>query len=521
MGAMPVEIQSLEQELAKIVGAAHVRSDAATCAFYSQDIYARATHEARLVVSPGSTPELLRVMAEAARLGIPIVARGAGMSYTGGYLPAAAGAVMIDMTRMNRILEIDAENMTAKVEAGCTWSALYEALRARGLRTPFWGPLSGLVSTIGAGLSQHNAFLGASAYGPSSESVVSLRVALADGTLLETSPHFRHYGPDLAGLFLGDTGAFGVKAEATLRLMPYPQAEDYASFAFAARDGAIATMAELSRQGLGCEVFGFDPNLQRVRMKRASVAADVKSLAAVVRNAKTLLGGVKEAAKIAVAGREFVDDAEYSVHIVCEGRSAAAVAADIAAARTVATKAGGREIENTIPKVVRANPFAPLNSIVGPEGERWAPVHGIVRHSDARAAWGEIDAYFASLKGAFDREGVYTGCLTTTLSTNGFLIEPVFYWRSALDDIHRATVEPALLSRLKEFDKNPAAEALVAEARMAVVAIFRRYGAAHFQIGKTYPYKDLIGSPAWSLVEAMKSAVDPWRRVNPGALDLQ
>ena len=520
MSAAHITHSGLAERLAAIVGADHVRNDAATRAFYGQDIFSRGAHLPDLVAAPASTTELARLVAEAARAGAPIVARGAGMSYTGGYLPAGPGAVMLDLARMDRILEISAENMTATVEAGCTWAALYEALKARGLRTPFWGPLSGLASTIGAGLSQHNAFLGAAAYGPSAESVVALKVVLADGAVLETAKGFRHYGPDLTGLFLGDTGAFGVKAEATLRLIPYPQAEDYASFAFAARDGAIAAMSAFSRQALGAEVFGFDPSLQRVRMKRQSLSADVKSLAAVVMNAKSLFGGVRDAAKIAVAGRDFVDDAEYSVHIACEGRSAAAVAAELDAARAAAIAAGGREIENTIPKVVRANPFAPLNTIMGPEGERWAPVHGVVSHAQARATWNDIDAYFETMKPAFEREGVYTGCLTTTLSTNGFLIEPVFYWPSALDDLHKATIEPAMLSRVKGFAPNAAADALVAEARKGVVEVFRRHGAAHFQIGKTYPYRDSLDPAAAALLQALKSALDPARRVNPGALGL-
>lgn len=520
MAVPMIDVDSLEHRFGAIVGRDHARSDEQTRAFYSQDIYSQAAHQAAIVVAPGSTGELQRVAVEAARVGAPIIARGAGMSYTGGYLPAARNVVMIDMTRMRRIIEISAENMTATVEAGCSWASLYEALKSKGLRTPFWGPLSGLFSTVGAGLSQHNAFLGAAANGPSAESVVGLKVVLADGAVLETARHFRHYGPDLTGLFLGDSGAFGVKAEATLRLMPYPPAEDYASFAFAVRDSAIAAMSAFSRQGLGAEVFGFDPSLQRVRMKRAGLAADVKSLAAVVMNAKSLIGGVKEAARIAVAGRDFVDDAEYSVHIVCEGRSMAGVAADLAAARAVALRAGGREIENTIPKVVRANPFAPLNTVVGPEGERWAPVHGIVRHSDAGAVWTAIDAFFDSLKDKFASAGVYTGCLTTTLSTNGFLIEPVFYWPSALSPLHRATVEPSALARIKEFPENPAADGVVAEARMGVIDIFRQFGAAHFQIGKTYPYRESLGPAADALLESLKSALDPARLVNPGALGL-
>ena len=529
MSAAPLSPHdTIADAMRRIVGPDQVRDDLATRALYSQDIYGRGGHVAALVVSPRSTGELSALAREAARAGRSIVARGAGMSYTGGYLPPDDGAVTIDLVRMNRILEINALDRYVVVEAGCTWAALYDALKPLGLRTPFWGPLSGIVSTVGGGLSQGNAFFGAGAYGSTADSLLTLKVVLADGTVVDTgsagtkggAPFFRHYGPDLAGLFTGDTGALGVKAEASLRLIPAPAHQGYASFAFTRLEDQVEAMAAMARDGVGAEVFGFDPDLQRVRMRRASLAADVKSLAAVVKNSKSILAGVRDAAKIAVAGRDFVDDAEYSAHVVCEGRSEAAVAADLDVARTHARAAGGREIENTIPKVVRAQPFTPLNNIVGPDGERWAPVHGIVPHSRAALVWREIVADFEAQKDAFTRAGVTTGCLTTTLSTHAFLVEPVFYWPSALDDIHRATVEPAALARMTSRSEDPDATAVVAEARRRVAAIFLSHGAAHFQIGRTYPYREGRKPETWALLRALKAAVDPDGRINPGSLGL-
>jgi FAD/FMN-containing dehydrogenase len=521
--------RSLPDRLRQLVGAEHVRDDPATCAFFSHDIYSRAAHPAAVVVAPGSTDELSRVVALATSEGRAIVARGSGMSYTGGYLPDEPHAVMLDMTRMNRILSVNAEDMTVTVEAGASWAALMDALKPKGLRTPFWGPLSGLLSTIGGGLSQNNAFFGAAAHGAAGDSVTALKVVLADGSILETGsastkngpPFFRHCGPDLTGLFIGDNGAFGVKAEATLRLIEAPKAEGSASFAFATREATAASMSALARAGVACELFGFDPNLQRVRMKRASLATDAKALAGVVKGQKSILAGVKEAARIALAGRDFVDEAEYSVHVVSEGRSEAAVSADLAAARAIAKQCGGREIENTIPKVTRANPFGPLNAVIGPHGERWAPVHGILPHSRAGAAWADIDVYFATMAREFEEMGVSTGCLITTLSTNAFLIEPVFYWPEALEPLHKSTVEPSMLKKVTEFPSNPDATRLVARARQRVADIFLAHGASHFQIAKTYPFREGRKDAAWALLESLKSALDPARRLNPGSLGLR
>jgi FAD/FMN-containing dehydrogenase len=519
---------SVAESLRKLIGASHVFEDRRTLDLFSHDIYGRAAVPPALVAAPGSTSDLAEAVRTVTQAGRSVIARGAGMSYTGGYLPTEPGSVIVDMRRMNRILEINEADMTVSVEAGATWADLRAALSAKGLRTPFWGPLSGLAATIGGSLSQNNAFFGAGVHGPASDSVVALTVVTADGSIIRTgsastqgaAPFFRQYGPDLTGLFLGDAGALGLKAEATLRLIEKPKAEGYASFAFKSREACATAMSALARAGIGAEIFAFDPNLQRVRMKRASLAADVKALAGVVKGQKNFLAGVREATKIAIAGRDIVEDDDYTVHIAVDGRSAAGVAADLADGRRIAVEAGGREIENTIPKVVRATPFTPLNAIIGPEGERWAPVHGIVPHSKAAAVWREIDDFFASLKADFDREGVFTGYLLTTLSTNGFLIEPVFYWPSALDALHRETVEASMLARVPVRPESTIATSIVSKARRRVAEIFLSHGAAHFQIGKTYLYREGRSPEAWALLDSLKSALDPHRRLNPGALGL-
>jgi FAD/FMN-containing dehydrogenase len=358
--------------------------------------------------------------------------------------------------------------------------------------------------------------------------VVAVTVVLGDGNALRTgaaaksssAPFFRHDGPDLAGMFLGDCGAFGVKTEAALRLVPAPAHEDWASFAFSDRTGCAKAMADIARAGLASELFGFDPELARLRMKRASLLADASTLTKVMTAQKSLLQGVKEGARMALAGRGFLDESGYSLHAVCEGRSGVSVEHDLAAVRTITARHGGEEVENTIPKVIRAQPFTPLNSVLGPAGERWAPVHGIVRMGDAAAAWAALDACFTSYKQRFDAQGVITGYLTTTLSTNGFLIEPVFYWPEERFSLHDATMEPRLLKKLRAYPRNDAATALVREARAAVIGVFTSFGAAHFQIGRSYPFAQTRSPAAMATLLAFKRATDPHNIMNPGVLGL-
>jgi FAD/FMN-containing dehydrogenase len=519
---------ALTAVLVQIVGQAAVSVDLDRRRLHSQDVWSVADETVEIVVAPTGLEDLARVAAAVSTAGFVLAPRGGGMSYTSAYIPTAAKTVSLDLSHMNRVLRVNAEDMTVTVEAGCTWAALNAALEPQGLRTPFWGPMSGLTSTIGGGLSQLNAMFGAGHYGTSSESVVALTVVLSDGRILRTgargpdgdTPFYRNYGPDLAGLFCGDAGVFGIKAEITMRLIRRPQHEGYVSFAFPTGEALLTAMSEFTRAGISSEMCAFDPGLTKVRMKRASLATDVKTLGAVIAKEKNLVSGLFSAAKIAMGGRDYIEEEEYSVHLISEGRSKTGVAEDLDAARAIAAAHGGREIENTIAKVIRANPFPPLNSILGPEGERWAPVHGVVSLSQGPALFAAIQALFAEMAPEFERHGIYTGYLFTAISTNALIIEPVFYWPEARHALIDATVEPQHLARLPTLAQNPASTAVVAQARRRVIELCTAFGCGHFQIGRAYPYRESRDEAAWSLVEAVKAALDPTATLNPGGLGL-
>jgi hypothetical protein len=110
--------------------------------------------------------------------------------------------------------------------------------------------------------------------------------------------------------------------------------------------------------------------------------------------------------------------------------------------------------------------------------------------------------------------------LITTLSTNGFLIEPVFYWPEERTEIHESAIEPGFLAKLPRLAANPSATAHVAHLRTRIVEIFSRFGSAHFQVGRTYPLLPTRSSEMASLLKEAKRALDPDRIMNPGALGL-
>jgi D-lactate dehydrogenase (cytochrome) len=516
----------LAKALGRIVGKEHIHLDETRRRLHSEDIWQQVGAVVALVAAPASTEETAQVVRIVHESGFAIAPRGAGMSYTGGYVPASERTVSLDMSRMNRILRVSRDDMVVTVEAGVTWKALGEALAPLGLRTPFWGPMSGLKSTIGGGVSQLNAMFGAGQHGTSSESLVALSVVLGDGRVLRTgargadgdTPFYRHFGPDLAGLFCGDCGVFGVKTEITLRLIATPAHEDHASFSYPTGSSLLRAMAAIARAGIACETCAFDPGLTSVRLARASLSADVKTLGAVIAKEKSIFRGLVSVAKIAAGGRKFVEADEYPLHVVCEGRSAAAVRADMAALRRIAVTEGGKEIANTIAKVIRAMPFPELNSMVGPTGEAWVPVHGVVSLSGAPAILAEIHALYAGMAAVHAAAGVKTGFLFTTMSSNAIIVEPVFFWPEGWRDIHASAIEPAHLARLTQLPPNPQARDVVMQTRKEVLAIFARHGSGHFQLGRTYPYRESRDAASVDLLDTIKHFADPAALLNPGVL---
>lgn len=519
----------LQRALVEIVGGEHVLAGEEDRAFYSQDIYRAADDTVSVVVRPGSVDEVSRVVAAATGAGFSVIARGGGSSYTGGLLPDRPSSVSIDTRRLDRVEEINTDDMYVVVEVGCTWQELHRALKPHGVRPPFWGPASGGTATVGGSLSQNAILHGSALHGASGESVLGLEVVLADGSVVPTGswstvggkPFFRHYGPDLTGLFLGDTGALGIKTRVALRLIRIPPAARFVSFEF--KDGSrfAQAMGEVARSRLVTMCFGMDPVLQHQRMKRTSLAQDVKALKGVVTSAKNVGKGLKEAVKVAVAGRSFLEEHSYSTHYIIEGRTETEVEERLETVRRICLEHGGHEVENTLPKVLYGDSFFPMTTAIGPQGERWAPVHGIVPVGDAPDALAGLEALFAGHADEMARLGVVIGILLSTVGTNGFVLEPVFYWPGPQTLYYKRVLEPSYLAKLTKFERSPDAEALVAGIRTEIIDTFSKLGAVHLQVGKTYPYRAGRDPNTWKLLEAIKDAVDPNRLINPKSLGLE
>ena len=514
---------SLLEALATAVGADHLLTDEADRRFAGTDVF-NAREIPVAVARPGSVAELQAVVAACAAAGAPITVRGGGASYTDGYLHSRPGGVTIDTSRLKAIT-IDEHNAIVTVEAGVTWAELYEALKARGLRTPFWGPFSGLAATIGGSMSQNSVSHG---QGVSAESLLNIDVITGAGEWLSTgsagsansAPFFRHFGPDLAGLFTGDCGALGVKARMTLKLIKRREAFEAASFSFASFDAMHEAMRLIAIESVDDENFGLDATLQQGQIGRQDgVAAKAEIARSVMKSATSFGSGVRSLARMAAAGDRDLKAATYAVHYLTDGVDAAEARAKIAAIRRIGA-GHGEEIANTVPTVVRGMPFAPLTNILGPKGERWVPMHTLLPHDRVKSFHRALMAYWADNQAVMDAHGIFTGAMFMAVGASAFIYEPTFYWPDARTIFHERMVPADHLAGLPEYAPGSAARAEVDRMKHDVVDLMHAHGGAHLQIGKVYPLLKGRNPASVALLRAIKAALDPQDILNPGALGL-
>jgi FAD/FMN-containing dehydrogenase len=515
--------------LRALVGEANVVVDAQERSYYSTDVYRRAAFDAEVVVRPRTVDELAAAVAICTDAGLAVIPRGGGLSYTGGFLPVRAGSAIFDLLLLNRIVEINATDMFVTVECGTTWKQLHEALKPLGLRTPYFGPMSGYASTVGGALSQGSVFLGSTQYGTTAESVLSLDLVLADGTLLATgsaggstsaNPFFRHYGPDITGLFLHDAGALAFKARATLRLMTAPSHSGYLGFTFSHQADLLKAMSAISRRGLAAECYGADPYIWGMRLWDDDLQRDAGRLLGVIKTGRGLTGGIKDAVRMAVAGRKALQDVVYAMNVAIDGRSQPEIDHAMAEIRHIASGGAGREIEATVPRMVRGAPFMPPNDVLGPRGQRWAPSHGIAPHSRSVALADALVGFFDERSALLQQYGIEWGYVVFAISTNAILLEPMLYWPDARHPYHERVITPSHLAKLPVLPPDPAAAAAVAELRADLARFWMAQGCAHLQIGKTYRYLESRQAPLRALLQQLKAALDPRGLVNPGSLGL-
>ncbi len=201
------------------------------------------------VVLPTTTEQVAAVMKYCNRYGIPVVARGAGTSLSGGAIPQE-DAVVVGLSKMTRILEVDPANRTATVQAGVTNLSISDAVSPEGF---FYAPdpSSQLACTIGGNIGMNSGGAHCLKYGVTTNNLLGVRMVLVDGTVIDLGgKHLDSAGYDLLGLVCGSEGQLGLVTEATVRLIAKPEGARPVLFGFDSSDAAGACVADIIGSGI-------------------------------------------------------------------------------------------------------------------------------------------------------------------------------------------------------------------------------------------------------------------------------
>ena len=201
------------------------------------------------VVLPETTEQVSRVLAYLTAEGVPVVPRGAGTSLSGGAIPQE-DAVVVALTRMNRILEVDYPNRCARVQPGATNLSISDAVGGDGF---FYAPdpSSQLACTIGGNIGMNSGGAHCLKYGVTTNNLLGVTMVLPDGEVIELGgKHLDAEGLDLLGLVCGSEGQLGIVTEAVVRLIAKPQGARPVLFGFDDSETAGACVAEIIGEGI-------------------------------------------------------------------------------------------------------------------------------------------------------------------------------------------------------------------------------------------------------------------------------
>ena len=236
----PAALSEVEEALVGALGDAVVSTAPERLDAFVADTYWPALHAAAagdpiarpdVVVRPATEEDVAEVVRLADEHRVPVVPWGGGSGTQGGCLPIRGG-IVIDMTGLDRIVEVDERSMTVTAQAGVNGRRLEAELNARGLMLPHY-PASVEWATVGGYVAARGSGVLSTRYGKIEDLLLSLRVATPAGGLIDTVGVPRHaVGPELTQLFVGSEGTLGVITRATLQLAPLPPERRFAAVAF-------------------------------------------------------------------------------------------------------------------------------------------------------------------------------------------------------------------------------------------------------------------------------------------------
>jgi alkyldihydroxyacetonephosphate synthase len=202
-----------------------------------------------VVVKPHDDDEVAAVVKIANLHRVPVVPWGGGSGTQGASIPTQGG-IVIDLTGMDRIVEIDERSLTVTAEAGLNGKKLEAELNQRGLMLPHY-PASAEWATVGGYVAARGSGVLSTRYGKIEDLVISLRLVTPTGDIVDTLPVPRHaVGPDIAPLFIGSEGSLGVITRVRLQLAPLPAARHFEVVSFRSVESGIEAVRKSLQSGL-------------------------------------------------------------------------------------------------------------------------------------------------------------------------------------------------------------------------------------------------------------------------------
>jgi alkyldihydroxyacetonephosphate synthase len=290
MKSSVTQLVELAPALAAVLGADSVHTSEAKLDAYTADTYWPAI-SARANGTPLGRPDVVAVprteedVAEALRVAseynVPVTAWGGGSGTQGGAVPVHGGLV-VDLSALDEIVEIDERSMCVTAQAGVNGRRLEAELNARGLMLPHY-PASSEWATVGGYVAARGSGVLSTRYGKIEDLLLSLRVALPGGELLDTVSVPRHaVGPELTQLFVGSEGTLGIITRATLEVVPLPPERRFLTLQFPTVEAGIEAFRSVLAAGYRPSVIRMYDEEATARTFAPVVGEDLQGVCAVV-----------------------------------------------------------------------------------------------------------------------------------------------------------------------------------------------------------------------------------------------
>lgn len=441
---------------------------------------------------------------------------GGGFSYTNSFSPELPDSILIDLSRLNKVIEINKKSRYVIVEAGCTWKKLYDELKPYEMVVDFPAPLSGSHSTVGGAISQ--------GVPGGMHGVLGLEILLPDNSVIKTGswslknkskPFYRNYGPDTSGLFIGDNGIYGIKLSVALHLKPKQNGKAYASFDFKSYEDLASSMVELSKFDFIVRRTGLDPYETR-NISKVGLGDGIKTVIKALSENQSLIKRLSNTSSLMKTGISFLNECNWTLHLKVEGINDDHAEMTMQKVREVCLKKS-REIPSILPMARDLVGFS-IRKFLGPSGERWVATSGLFPIEESLHIAQKIQEFFRKEKQSMDKYNVVHSFITN-FSQYYFLCEPCFYWNDKLTNRHLNNIGITEKLNYSKFPDNLSTRAYVIELRNKLRNFFFMHGAVHVQIGNFYNFRDSIDDNYENFLTTIKNTLDPKMILNPKKLD--